>query len=135
MNKTPSRFENRLEWADKLEQYRLHEVDDQIAAIRRGMGTIVPVQLLPLFTWQELQLQICGRRDIDVDFLKVPSNSPHCVVGDDAAPAFVLTVTCLLFVTLQANTKFSLDKNAKQVVWLWEVKQRCWSLWTYWRQQ
>lgn len=39
-------------------------------------------------------------------------------------------VSCLLFVTLQANTKFSLDKNAKQVVWLWEVKQRCWGVWT-----
>lgn len=84
VNKTPSRFENRLEWADKLEQYRLHEVDDQIAAIRRGMGTIVPVQLLPLFTWQELQLQICGRRDIDVDFLKVPSKSPQYAIGDNA---------------------------------------------------
>ena len=51
-------------------EYRLHEVDTQVAAIRRGMGTIVPVQLLPLFTWQEVELQVCGRRDVNVDFLK-----------------------------------------------------------------
>ena len=27
-------------------------------------------QLLPLFTWQEVELQVCGRRDVDVEFLK-----------------------------------------------------------------
>lgn len=63
-------FENRMEWADAMEQYRLREVDTQVAAIRRGMGTIVPAQLLPLFTWQEVELQVCGRRDVDVEFLK-----------------------------------------------------------------
>ena len=63
-------FENRMEWADAMVEYRLHEVDTQVAAIRRGMGTIVPVQLLPLFTWQEVELQVCGRRDVNVDFLK-----------------------------------------------------------------
>ena len=69
-------FENRTEWADAMEEYRLHEVDTQVAAIRRGMGTIVPAQLLPLFTWQEVELQVCGRRDVDVEFLKANTDMP-----------------------------------------------------------
>ena len=37
-------------------------------AIRRGMSAIVPVQLLLLFTWQEVVLQACGLRG--AEFLK-----------------------------------------------------------------
>ena len=34
-------------------------------------GTIVPLPLLRLFSAHELELLVCGRRDIDVDYLKV----------------------------------------------------------------
>ena len=43
----------------------------QVDAIRRGLATIVPVQLLPLFTDKELEFMVCGKREIDIDFLKV----------------------------------------------------------------
>jgi len=39
--------------------------------MRRGLATIVPIQLLPLFTWEELELMTCGKREIDIDLLKV----------------------------------------------------------------
>lgn len=62
-------WENRMEYADLVEKHRLGAYDRQIDAIRQGLGTIVPVQLLPLFTWRELELQVCGRRELDIDFL------------------------------------------------------------------
>jgi len=51
--------------------YRLNEFRSQVDHIRKGMGTIVPVQLLSLFTWNELQLNVCGKNEIDIDFLRV----------------------------------------------------------------
>ena len=31
-------------------------------ALREGLQSVIPVQLLPLFTWQELEQLVCGRR-------------------------------------------------------------------------
>ena len=36
-----------------FERFRVHEFDQQFAAICRGFGTIVPLRMMPLFTWQE----------------------------------------------------------------------------------
>jgi len=33
------------------------------------MAAVIPVQILSLFTWQELELNVCGTRDINVDLL------------------------------------------------------------------
>lgn len=41
----------------------------QCQAIRRGLATVVPYRLLSLFTWQELQREVCGRAEVDVDVL------------------------------------------------------------------
>ena len=53
-----------------LWQYRLTEFDDQCAAIRRGLATVVPISVLSVFTWQELQLEVCGQAAVDVDLLE-----------------------------------------------------------------
>ena len=63
-------WHNRLEYCQLVEQYRLTELSQQIAAIRKGLGTIVPVQLLPLFTAVELECMICGKREISIDYLR-----------------------------------------------------------------
>jgi len=63
-------YERRFEYADLLENYRLHEFDQQLAAMRRGFGTIVPLRLMPLFTWQEAEVLVCGSPEIDLDELK-----------------------------------------------------------------
>mmetsp|Transcript_34570 Transcript_34570/g.56303 ORF Transcript_34570/g.56303 Transcript_34570/m.56303 type:complete len:817 (+) Transcript_34570:137-2587(+) len=61
---------NRREYVELLSKYRIHEFDTQIDAIRRGLATIVPISLLPLFTWRQLELMVCGKREIDVDLLR-----------------------------------------------------------------
>lgn len=40
-----SRWENRHEYVALVEKYRLNEVKLQVDAIRRGLATIVPIQL------------------------------------------------------------------------------------------
>jgi len=62
--------DNYAEFIELKTAFRTHEFDAQVAAIRKGLSAIVPVQLLSLFTWQELEIMICGKCEIDIDFLK-----------------------------------------------------------------
>jgi len=50
--------------------YRLSEFKTQVEAIRKGMATVVPVQLLPLFTWRQLELTVCGSHEVNVNLLR-----------------------------------------------------------------
>eukprot|EP01087_Luapelamoeba_hula_P010094 TRINITY_DN2658_c0_g1_i4.p1 TRINITY_DN2658_c0_g1~~TRINITY_DN2658_c0_g1_i4.p1 ORF type:complete len:3811 (+),score=698.07 TRINITY_DN2658_c0_g1_i4:295-11727(+) len=66
----PVKWEEREEFRSAVLAYRLNEFRVQTEHIRKGMATIVPVHLLSLFTWHELQLNVCGRGDIDIGFLR-----------------------------------------------------------------
>jgi len=66
----PVEWDTRHEFVRLVEEYRLSEFKQQVEAIKRGMATMVPVRLLPLFTWQELEMMVCGKREIDLDYLK-----------------------------------------------------------------
>eukprot|EP00483_Globobulimina_turgida_P001790 UN01792 len=74
---------NRFEYIRLLKEYRLHEFDTQINAMRRGLATIVPISLLPLFTWRQLELMVCGKREIDVQLLKANTIYKHGVKPSD----------------------------------------------------
>lgn len=50
---------NRAQYCDLVEDFRLHEFDAHVAAIKRGFGHIVPLRALSLFTWKELE--VCVR--------------------------------------------------------------------------
>lgn len=39
-------FENRFEYCQLVEEYRLHEFDSQVDAIAKGVGTIVPLKMV-----------------------------------------------------------------------------------------
>jgi len=76
-------WENKQFFSEALLKYRLTEFEQQCEAIRRGMCTVVPQQLLSLYTWQELEQKVAGAT-FDVDLLeqateyKGPSaDSPH----------------------------------------------------------
>ena len=66
-----------------VKKYRLTEFTTQIEALRRGLATIVPIQLLPLFSWQQLELMVCGKREIDIDLLKANTQYKHGVKQND----------------------------------------------------
>jgi len=63
-------FENRKQFFDLALAYRLSEFDTQIAAMRRGMADVVPMQALGLFTWREVETLVAGAPVIDVDVLR-----------------------------------------------------------------
>ncbi|KAG8176599.1 hypothetical protein JTE90_026848 [Oedothorax gibbosus] len=62
--------ENRMEYIRLALSYRLHEFDDQVAAVREGMSKVVPVPLLSLFTGSEMETMVCGSPEIPIHLLK-----------------------------------------------------------------
>ncbi|XP_064481734.1 E3 ubiquitin-protein ligase HERC2-like isoform X2 [Ornithodoros turicata] len=62
--------ENRAEYVKLALNYRLHEFDEQVAAVREGMARVVPVPMLSLFTGYELETMVCGSPDIPINLLK-----------------------------------------------------------------
>ena len=42
----------------------------QIAAVREGMASIVPVPLLSLYTARMLERAVCGSEEVDLQMLK-----------------------------------------------------------------
>jgi hypothetical protein len=67
----PVTFSNRDSFIELALAARLHEYDEHIAAIRRGLANIVPIRALTLFTWQQLEVLVCGEASIDPAFLKL----------------------------------------------------------------
>lgn len=63
-------FSNRVEYVERALQYRMHEMDRQIDAVREGMGWIIPVPILSLLTGEKLEQLVCGSPEVNVDILK-----------------------------------------------------------------
>ncbi|XP_040012788.1 probable E3 ubiquitin-protein ligase HERC1 isoform X4 [Xiphias gladius] len=63
-------FANRTEYVERALDHRLHEMDSQVAAVREGMSTIIPVPLLSLLTAQQLEQLVCGLPEVSVEMLK-----------------------------------------------------------------
>ena len=62
--------ENNTEYVTKCEQFRLAEFTKQCAAMREGLSTVVPIGLLNLWTWEQLESNVCGRKGFDIELLK-----------------------------------------------------------------
>ncbi|XP_057693761.1 probable E3 ubiquitin-protein ligase HERC1 isoform X4 [Corythoichthys intestinalis] len=69
-NSIPLTFSNRKEYVERAIEYRLHEINLQVAAVREGMSWIVPVPLLSLLTAKQLEQMVCGMPEICCDVLK-----------------------------------------------------------------
>ncbi|KAE9051651.1 hypothetical protein PR001_g1255 [Phytophthora rubi] len=61
---------NAKEYIRLVKATRLQECKPQVDAMLRGLGKIVPVQLLQLCVWSELQQWVSGSLEIDVELLK-----------------------------------------------------------------
>ncbi|RYG67629.1 hypothetical protein EON64_07035 [archaeon] len=49
---------------------RLHSQDEPLQIFFKGVGQVLPTELLPLFTPSELEIVFCGERDVDLSVLK-----------------------------------------------------------------
>ena len=63
-------FANRAEYVERALQYRMHEMDRQVEAIREGMAWIIPVPLLSLLTGGKLEQFVCGSAEVNIDVFK-----------------------------------------------------------------
>ena len=50
-------------------------------AVRDGLCSVVPKWILPLFTWREMRVLVCGQRDVDISLLQ-----QHTEYDDDVSP-------------------------------------------------
>lgn len=66
----------------EVAQAWLREGDRALFAVRDGFTSVVPSAALPLFTWEEIELQACGRPGVDVDLLE--RNTEY---DDDMSPS------------------------------------------------
>ncbi|XP_072935158.1 probable E3 ubiquitin-protein ligase HERC2 [Epargyreus clarus] len=62
--------ENKDDYVQLALQYRLHEFDEQVRAVRDGMSRVVPAPYLAVFTAAELETLVCGSPDIPVNVLR-----------------------------------------------------------------
>ena len=81
-------FHDRHEYCDLVENYRLHEFDSQAQAVRNGLSTIIPIRLLSLFTWEQLEVMVCGKPEIDVKLLQRVTEYSSCSAGDEHVKFF-----------------------------------------------
>ena len=76
--------ENRSLYLKLALQFRLHEFDAQMDAVRLGLAKVIPLPLLSLFTGTELEAMVCGSPDIPLTLLKSVTTykgiEPHCAL-------------------------------------------------------
>lgn len=66
-------FLNREEYVEAVRSYRLKELasESRMKAIRCGFASVIPLQILKVFTIEDLDLRVCGIPYIDLEYLKV----------------------------------------------------------------
>lgn len=82
------KYENRVNYTQLLQKARMRESERQIHAIYRGLTKVVPVSLLELLTWQELELKVCGNPKISVDDLRKTTYTEDLENTDDRVKHF-----------------------------------------------
>jgi len=80
--------ETHADWARRTLEFKIHEFDVQMEAIRRGLATIVPQRLLMLFRWDELELMVCGQPKLDLALLKKMTVYSDCSESDNHVQFF-----------------------------------------------
>jgi E3 ubiquitin-protein ligase HERC2 len=66
----PVTWETRLEFVELAVQARLRESEKQMRAIRKGLEQVVPLRMLSLFSWYDIEVMVCGNPYIDVEELR-----------------------------------------------------------------
>ena len=54
-------------------------IRSQVAAVREGMSSIVPVPLLSLYTARMLEVTVCGSEQVDLQVLKKVARYYFCM--------------------------------------------------------
>jgi hypothetical protein len=97
-----------------LRRFRMTEFFVPVEAMRRGLATVLPFSLLTLLSWDELQVQVCGRPKFDVDLLQRQTTYDDCSASD---PHVILFWRCM-------RERFNDVERAKWLKFVWG-QSRC----------
>jgi hypothetical protein len=76
-------FDNAKDYASLIEKFRLSEAALPYSILRKGMSATIPMDLLNLFSWRQVETLICGASDIDIDLLKANTEYKEGVSEND----------------------------------------------------
>ncbi|EFA76374.1 ubiquitin-protein ligase domain-containing protein [Heterostelium album PN500] len=75
--------ENKDEYLDLLVNNMLYgSVKTQIDEFREGFFQLIPLNLISIFNWKELDVLVCGKTQVNIDDLKIHSNVTGFVSQD-----------------------------------------------------
>ena len=63
-------YEKAVEYAGLVAKARIGEAGNWYKAIRKGISAVIPIDLLNLFSWKQVETLACGAGDIKVDILR-----------------------------------------------------------------
>ena len=66
-------WDNRADYVKLLREKRIEELasKERISAVKCGLATIIPLEVLSVFSEEDLDLRVCGIPEVDLDYLKV----------------------------------------------------------------
>jgi hypothetical protein len=62
--------ENLNEYIELIKEKRFNESNSQFKAIVEGIDFVIPLDMLKLLTWEELETRACGDKVIEIEKLK-----------------------------------------------------------------
>ena len=68
--------------------FRLKEYDFACNAIRRGLSTVIPINLLNILSWNKIEELICGKPLIDIKLFKQMTSYSNCSLNDKTIQIF-----------------------------------------------
>ena len=81
-------LENKKNYIELVEQTRLNEGQIQIDSIRNGLEQVIPVGILKLISWNELEMLVCGKPILDIELLKENTLYRGCNETDEIVQYF-----------------------------------------------
>mmetsp|Transcript_40591 Transcript_40591/g.65991 ORF Transcript_40591/g.65991 Transcript_40591/m.65991 type:complete len:461 (+) Transcript_40591:3-1385(+) len=88
VKKTRVSWDNWREYRGAVSRFKRTEFDVQIDSMRRGMACVVPFALLGMFTWEEIEREVCGERKMNIDLLKKMTKYENCFASDQHIKIF-----------------------------------------------
>eukprot|EP01129_Flabellula_baltica_P009968 TRINITY_DN4155_c0_g1_i2.p1 TRINITY_DN4155_c0_g1~~TRINITY_DN4155_c0_g1_i2.p1 ORF type:complete len:2905 (-),score=575.58 TRINITY_DN4155_c0_g1_i2:2-8716(-) len=67
---TPVEWNEREEYLERLVSFKINEGKSQCEFIKEGLGSIIPIEIISVLNWNELELLICGQPYFNVQELK-----------------------------------------------------------------
>jgi len=79
---------NLQEYADLILEKRAAESEIQMKAVKEGVYFVIPLEMLKLLTWEELEIRACGDKIIEVEKLKKITTYSGGSESDEAIQRF-----------------------------------------------